>query len=141
MTSIVLDTNVFVAAGFKSKSDSARILEQIRNGSLRLLWNQETYRETQRIVQKIPPLSWTGIADLFDEKNQHLGITYPESFYYVSDPDDRKFAALAAQAKAVLISLDQHLLARRKQAPVHIMTPSEFVQQYLELKQIDRSII
>lgn len=129
VTVVVVDTNIFVAAGFKPESDSARILQQIRDGSLRLVWNQETYRETQHIVQKIPPLSWTSIADLFQEENHYREPTHPESFPYVPDLEDRKFAALAAQVGAVLISLDQHLLAGRAQSSVPILTPNEFVPE------------
>lgn len=134
-TAVVLDTNVFVAAGFKPESDSAKILQQIRDGSLRLVWNQETYRETQHILLKIPPLSWTSIANLFQEENHYRGPTYPESFLHVPDPEDRKFAALAVQVGVVLISLDRHLLAGREQSPVPILTPSEFVQQSPKLRQ------
>ena len=132
VTAVVLDTNVFVAAGFRPESDSARILQQVRTGSLRLVWNQETYRETRHILQKIPPLSWTSIADLFHEENHYREPTHPEYFHHVLDPEDRKFAALAAQVGVVLISLDQHLLIGREQSPVPVLTPSEFVQQCLK---------
>lgn len=134
VTAVVIDTNIFVAAGFRPKSDSGRILQQVRNGSLRLIWNQEIYRETQRILQKIPPLSWTSVANLFQEENHYRELTHPENFDHVPDPEDRKFAALAAQVGVVLISLDQHLLMGREQSPVPILTPSEFVLQYLPMQ-------
>lgn len=134
-TSVVLDTNIFVAAGFRPNSDSARVLQRVRNGSLQLVWNQQTYQETRHILQKIPPLSWSSIAGLFHEENCYREVTHPENFDYVPDPDDRKFAALAAEAGVVLVSLDQHLLAGREQSPVPILTPSEFVLRYRPVQQ------
>lgn len=128
-TAVVLDTNIFVAAGFRPGSDSARIVQQVRDGALRLLWNEETYRETRHIVRKIPPLSWDRIADLFREEDRYSAPTDPERFGDVPDPNDRKFAALAAASGAALITQDEHLLAGREQSPASILTPGEFMRQ------------
>ena len=40
-------------------------------------------------------------------------MTHPERFDFISDPDDRKFAALAHAALAALVSNDEHLLGVR----------------------------
>jgi hypothetical protein len=42
---VVIDTNVFVAAGFNSKSAAARVFEGVREGRFRLIWNEPTRRE------------------------------------------------------------------------------------------------
>ena len=42
MEGIVIDTNVFVAAGFNSKSAAARVFEGVREGRFRLIWNEPT---------------------------------------------------------------------------------------------------
>ena len=47
MEDVVIDTNVFVAAGFNPQSASARILEGIREARFRLIWNEPTRRETE----------------------------------------------------------------------------------------------
>ncbi len=125
---VVLDTNLFVAAGFNPRSRSARILDAVRQGRLRLVWNEQTRRETERIIRQIPPLSWEPFADLFREEDRYDGETHPERFRHVADPDDRKFAALAEATGAVLITSDDHLLETRDQAAVVIMRPEEFLR-------------
>jgi predicted nucleic acid-binding protein len=105
---VVLDTNVFVAAGFNPGSRSARILE------------------TEYVVRKIPPLSWDRWSALFQEENRYEGETHPEDFAYVPDADDRKFAALATASGATLVTNDDHLLAYRERLPCPVQTPGEF---------------
>lgn len=123
---VILDTNVFVAAGFNRRSASARILEQVRTGELRLIWNEPVRRETQHVLSKIPRLSWGSVAELFREEHRFAGETSPEKFDYVEDPDDRKFAALSDAAGVVLITNDDHLLRHRDRAGLAILTPREF---------------
>jgi len=126
-TPVVLDTNIFVAAGFNANSGSAQMIEAVRSGRLRLVWNDQTYREIQHILGKIPPLRWEKFAELFREPGRFGGETYPQRFEHVPDPADRKFAALAAASGAVLITLDADLLSSREQAAVPILRPSEFL--------------
>jgi predicted nucleic acid-binding protein len=129
-TAIILDTNIFVAAGFNRASTSARIVERVRSGDLRMMWNEQTRRESQFIVNKIPPLSWEQISALFREEDRHEGKTAPEKFGYIPDEDDRKFAALAAATGAILITNDDHLLAQREQSGLEILTPGEYWAKY-----------
>jgi predicted nucleic acid-binding protein len=123
---VVLDTNVFVAAGFSPRSASARIVDAVKQARLQMVWNDGTRREIERIVQRIPPLRRQPVADLFRPEHQVVAATHPEQFRKVPDPDDRKFAALARAAGAVLISNDKHLLANRDHLDVPVLTPSEF---------------
>src|SRR3954468_18645034 len=94
VSGVVLDTNVFVAAGFNPKSASARILAAVRAGRLRLIWNEPTRRETEMILRRIPRLDWEKVADLFQPEGEFTGPVTPEAFAFITDPDDRKFAAL-----------------------------------------------
>jgi uncharacterized protein len=129
-TAIILDTNIFVAAGFNRASRSARIVEQVRSGHLRMVWNEQTRRESQFIVNKIPPLSWGNVADLFHEEDRYDGAISPEKFGTIPDEDDRKFAALAAATGAILITNDDHLLDQREQSGLEILTPGEYWGKY-----------
>jgi predicted nucleic acid-binding protein len=61
----VLDTNVFVAAGFNPGSDSARLVEAVRGGQLRMIWDDATHAEIEHVLRRIPRLLWTRNADLF----------------------------------------------------------------------------
>jgi predicted nucleic acid-binding protein len=124
---IVIDTNVFVAAGFNPRSASARILAAVREGRLQLIWNEPTRRETELILRRIPRLDWEKVADLFRPEGEFAGPVAPEAFVLVPDPDDRKFAALSAAAKVPLVTNDNHLLAHRNTLGLEILTPRAFV--------------
>jgi predicted nucleic acid-binding protein len=132
---VILDTNVFVAAGFNPGSHSARILEGVRAGALRLVWNNETRRETERIVRKIPPLSWASVAALFREEDRCTAPTDPHRFLCVPDPEDRKFAALCEAAGAPLVTSDAHLLEARQPSGLPILTPGEFLRGGFESRR------
>lgn len=124
---VVLDTNVLVAAGFNPESASARIVQAVREGRLRLVWSEGTRRESESVVRQIPPLSWDRFGDLFREEARHAGELHPEEMDHVPDPEDRKFAALAGAANAALITNDDDLLRSRERADVTIMAPDEFL--------------
>lgn len=130
--SVILDTNVFVAAGFNPQSASAGIVADVRSGRLRMVWNDATRRETEHILRKIPPLAWDAFSDLFREEDRYDGETSPEQFAFVPDPDDRKFAALSAATGAVLVTNDDHLLDHRERMSSEILTPREYRQQQTE---------
>jgi predicted nucleic acid-binding protein len=123
---VILDTNVLVAAGFNRKSASAQILDQVRSGRLRMIWNDQTRRETEHILSRIPPLFRNRVAELFREEDRYHAVTFPENFDYIPDADDRKFAALAEAAGVVLITNDDHLLSNRDRAKLEILSPREY---------------
>lgn len=123
---VVLDTNVLVGAGFNPRSASARILDAVKQQKVRMMWNGETRREILRIMQQIPPLRSLDVAQLFLPANRVTAATHPDRFAVVADPDDRKFAALAREAGAALISSDEHLLSCRDRIEVLVLTPGAF---------------
>ena len=125
-TKVVIDTNVFVAAGFRRQSASAKIVERVREKELRLVWDKPTHNETRHIIDKIPRLCWSDFAELFRDDDRFQGETEPANFDFIPDPDDRKFAALAAAAGAVLITSDQHLRGRSESIMPTVASPSEF---------------
>ncbi len=123
---VVLDTNVFVAAGFNPRSRAARIVEAIEAGRIRLAWNRPTWRETKHVISKIPPLDWERFAALFRDEEAVEAITVPEAFQIIPDAEDRKFAALSDVTGAPLISNDRHLLDHRGELRIAVLTPGEF---------------
>lgn len=126
--SVVLDTNVFVAAAFARTSASARVIERVRSGALTLVWDDATREETEHIVRKIPPIAKSPVLEVFDAAGRFTGPTDPQAFGAIVDPDDRKFAALARAAGAILVTADDHLLADRAAGDVRILTPSELLE-------------
>jgi predicted nucleic acid-binding protein len=132
MEGVVIDTNVFVAAGFDPRSTSARILEGIREGRYRLIWNHPTRSETEMILRRIPRLDWQKVADLFRPEGEFTGPADPAAFTAVADPDDRKFVALSAAAKAPLVTSDKLVLAQRDNIGIEIATPRDFLARERE---------
>lgn len=130
-TRVVLDTNIFVAAGFNPSSSAAQIIRAVREGRLTLVWDEATRAESRKIVEQIPPLDWEDVAGLFQPEGEYAGETYAATYSAVEDPDDRKFAALADFAGAILVSNDEHLLSVREELDLPIMTSSEFVREEL----------
>jgi predicted nucleic acid-binding protein len=125
-SAVVLDTNVFVAAGFNPRSASAKIVDAVKQGQVRMVWNDATRREIERIMQQIPPLRAHTVSDLFRPEDRYTAATHPERFAFIPDPDDRKFAALAHAVGATLISNDDHLLRHRNRTDLMVLTPSAF---------------
>jgi len=123
---VVLDTNIFVAAGFRPGSASGRILNAVRAGAMRMIWSDATRREIEHIVRRIPPLEIPDLETLFDPANRIDDELDPGRFGMVPDPGDRKFAALAHTGGAVLISNDDHLLSAARPAGIDVVSPGEF---------------
>lgn len=129
MESVVLDTNVFIAAGFNRHSASARLLGEIRSGSLLLLWDERTRAETSRLVGQIPPLNWSEMAELFRPEGRVPQATPPQKLRQIEDPADRKFAALAIRAGAPLVTMDNHLLSVKSELGCLVLRPREAIQR------------
>jgi len=129
---VVLDTNVFVAAGFRARSRSGEVLDLVRAGRLRHVWHDDTARETQRILGMIPRLSWVAVAGLFRPEDRHASPLDRAAFAVVPDRADRKFAALAATTNAWLVTADDDLLGVRDALAnlgVTVLRPSQVLGQ------------
>lgn len=107
-TRAIFDTNVFVGGGFNPRSASARLIAAARDGRIAMVWCPATAKETQRILTKIPRLSWEAVEGLF-RPDQQAPDPDPETAAFVSDPEDRKFAALSLASGVPLISADSDL--------------------------------
>ena len=127
MNGVVIDTNVFVAAGFNSRSAAARILVAVRAGYFLLVWNKPTRRETETILHRIPGLDWARVEDLFRPEGEFTGPVDPDAFVMIADRDDRKFVALSAAATTPLVTNDNHVLAQQGAVGIEILSPRAFV--------------
>jgi len=130
MERVVIDTNVFVAAGFNPRSAAARILDRVRDGRFQLVWNRPTRDETEMILRRIPRLDWNQFAELFRPEAEYSGLVDPDAFAAVPDRDDRKFAALSAATNAPLVTNDNDLLAHRDTIGIAVLTPREFLGEF-----------
>lgn len=129
LKAVVIDTNVLVGAAFKRRSAAADVVGAVRDGRLRMPWTDATRREVETVLTRIPPLDWSDVAALFREEDRHEGPLDERELEWVHDPEDRKFAALARASGAVLVSNDDHLLGRRDEATITVLTSAEFRDQ------------
>lgn len=123
---VVVDTNVFVGAGFDPESASAEILRAVADRRLRMPWTDPTRDEVESVLRKIPPLSWEEFEGLFRKEDRVADAPPEGGLGWIPDPGDRKFAALARSTDAALVSNDGHLLGRRSEADFPVLTPGEY---------------
>ncbi|MDB5161179.1 MAG: putative toxin-antitoxin system toxin component, family [Candidatus Saccharibacteria bacterium] len=131
MKPVILDTNVFIAAAFNPRSSSAKIIQAIRDGSLSLVWDESIKSEIKKMLTQIPHTSWGDFSSLFQEANKHNTKTSPDHFVAIEDPDDRKFAALAKDTGATLVTNDVHLLGTKSQTGLDVISPNDFAKESL----------
>ena len=103
------------------------IVDAIRRGDCRMVWNDATRRENEAVLRRIPLLDWEEFSILFIPEGEFSGVTAPGLFSRIEDPDDRKFAALAFATDAIVISSDAHLLSCRDELPITVLTAREFL--------------
>jgi len=121
----VFDTNVFVAAGFRSQSASARLLALVADGRIALVWSEATRAETLAVLSRIPRLTPAAAAAAFRPELRRDDEGDLSHVAFVEDPEDRKFAALALVAGVPLVSSDQDLLAHADR--LDVLTPGGFL--------------
>ncbi len=122
----ILDTNVFVAAGFRAGSASAALLELAAAGTLVQVWSEATRDETREVLTRIPRLSWPAIEPLFGPEGRVDAPHDLAPVIFVADLSDRKFAALALATGTPLVSSDDDLLVHAGRLPVY--TPGAFLR-------------
>ncbi|RPJ58158.1 MAG: PIN domain-containing protein [Acidobacteria bacterium] len=126
---VVLDTNVLIAAGFNPKSNSARLVQAVRTGQIRMVWNEAIRREYRATIDRIPMLDWFAFQDMMtpDSRDDSADLS-DAGLEPIVDPEDRKFAALARATGAILVTSDDHLLSVRDQLNLIIRTPAELIK-------------
>ena len=91
-----------------------------------MVWSEATRAETRRILEKIPPLSWDAVADLFDPSMQAPDAD-PATADFVTDPEDRKFAALSMVEGCPIVTSDDDLLSHAER--LDVWKPRAFVEE------------
>lgn len=114
----IFDTNLFVGAGFNPGSASASLIEAVRDGRLIMVWNAATLAETQRILRKIPPLSWDRVADVFLPAHEAPVVLDLSHVVFVNDFEDRKYAALSLAEGCPIVTSDDDLLSHGERLDV-----------------------
>lgn len=132
---VILDTNVFVSGVFFG-GPPGRVLEAWQAGVIKLVASTEVFEEYTRVAE-ILSLDHPGVdlGPILAVVAIHSEIVeappLPEPV--AADPADDKFLACAMAARApIIVSGDKHLLRVSGWCGVTVLTPRQFVDQYLE---------
>ncbi len=136
---IVIDTNVLISAVLSPEGTARKVLNRVYQ-SFKIAQSDETYQElvtriSQRKFDKY--ISDEEREDFLRVVKHYSQLVKVESQVEICrDVDDNKFLELAIDANAVfLITGDRDLLSLKSQieSQTLIVTPREFLEQYLEL--------
>ena len=131
---VVLDTNVFVAAGFNPRSHSARLLDAVRLGRLRMVWGQFHPGGSGTCIAADSATVLDQRRSAVSAEDKFEGTTQPQKFSFVPDPADRKLAAKADAARVPLVTSDGGLQMAAAQMKIPVLKPGEF-QRRCELAE------
>ncbi|OFX14410.1 MAG: putative toxin-antitoxin system toxin component, PIN family [Armatimonadetes bacterium RBG_16_58_9] len=121
---VILDTNVFVAAYWAKSSASARLLRACIEGQVRAQYTQAVKNETVRILEQIGvKRSYMESLEPFWQGAQPVEAVSVD-FIRAADPDDQKFLEAAAGGQTdFLVTNDVHLLSIGYLGRTEILTP------------------
>ncbi|MFK7945704.1 MAG: putative toxin-antitoxin system toxin component, PIN family [Paracoccaceae bacterium] len=124
----IFDTNLFVGAGFNPRSASARLIKAAREGRLEMVWNKATQDETRRVLTKIPRISWEAVEGIFLPAHEALVVEDLSHVGFVTDPGDRKYAALSLATGTPVVTSDDDLLCHADR--LNVVKPRVFCEQF-----------
>lgn len=126
---VVVDTNVFVAARFKKRGASKRMMDDCIDRTIEALYVPRMKEEAVRVLTKV------GASESFMERlarfyDSAVLVEDPVYLKVCEDPDDNIFVRCAVSGAArYIISSDAHLRALDGFEGVLVRSPVEF---YLE---------
>lgn len=127
--SVLLDTNVFVAAYWAKFSASARLIKACTQGRIIAHYSTPVKREIIHILKQIKvSQAYMQELEAFWEVAVEV-VPVPVESVKVADPDDQKFleAAVGGQTD-YLITSDDHLLEIGHISRTEILTPGSAVK-------------
>lgn len=126
---VVLDTNLFVAAYFNPRSNSAEILNDCLDFRYHAIFTPAIIKEANHILTQIK------VRQEFKDKVEKLIKkgklikNAPRVKMVSADPQDDKFLSCSAGGGAdYLITSDEHLLEIKKLRKTKIVKPSQFLR-------------
>ena len=132
---IVLDTNVLIS-GIYFSGPPGRILAAWRSRKLQLCVSLEILEEylnvAERLANRYTGVEYEAILGLIVQNAQLVeAAALPEPVS--EDPDDDKFLACAlASNTRIIVSGDSDLLKVSGYADIRVLTPKEFVSEFLD---------
>jgi putative PIN family toxin of toxin-antitoxin system len=131
---IVLDTNVFISGVF-FKGPPQKILTAWRDGRIKILISEEIIEEYRRVGEllskQFPGIEYGPIVQLL-AINARFVQPKKLSAQVCADPDDDKFLECAISGNSnFIVSGDKHLLKVSGHKGIEIISPRNFVDNYL----------
>lgn len=134
---LVLDTNLFVAAHFKKKSASVKIIDLCLMNKFKVYFSESIFKELVFILKNIraPREYKEKIFELFEKATS----IKPKRVWLVEDdPDDNKFLGTAWAAGAnYLLTSDKHLLKIKEFKETKILKPIDFLKNVVNSPKND----
>ena len=126
---VLLDTNVFVAAYWAPDSASARVIGACIGGSVRVIYTPQVRREAVRMLKQIRVseayLKW---LEPFWGKAVEVEAVRVDDVP-IDDPEDRKFLEAAAGGEAdFIVTNDAHLLSVGYLGRTEVLTPGSLAR-------------
>jgi len=127
--SVVLDTNLFIAAYWAKSSASARLVRACVEGRIRACYTAEVRREVDRMLRTIRiPTSYVESLQPFWAGATEVSPANVDDIH-IDDPEDRKFLEAAMGANAdYLVTNDDHLLRVGYVGRAEIITPGSLAR-------------
>ena len=132
---VILDTNVLISGVFFAGPPS-QILKAWRDGRFDLVLSEEIIEEYQRVgealARRFPGLPLGPVLELIVARSR-ICLSPPLPEVACDDPADDKFLACALAGGArVIVSGDKALLRTTGYGGARVVTPRQFITQYLE---------
>jgi putative PIN family toxin of toxin-antitoxin system len=127
----VLDVNVLISAALSPRGAPARVLRAWQAGSFDLVVSDHLLDELARalaypkISRHVNAADAVSLVAWLSREAVHVDDPRGEPPFRSVDPGDDYLIALAAEADAVLVSGDAHLLELREQLPIY--APADFL--------------
>ena len=136
MHKVVFDTNVFISAIIKGKSNPGRLLDMVRGGEIELVLSPEILSEIQAVlhypkIKKIHQLQSEAINAFLKHIASIAQVVQPAKHLGVikDDPSDNIYLECAVEAHAdFIVSGDHHLTDLKAYEGIRIMDPATFLR-------------
>jgi len=130
MTSVVIDTNVFIAAGWSVHARARRVFAGAARRLFRVALTAEILAEYEKTSRRFPEKNYSGLFSWLSTHGVFVEAS-PLGKQRSRDPTDDMFiaCALASGAKTI-VSDDNDLLEMQKPFGIEIVSSAEFLARH-----------
>ncbi|NLD39447.1 MAG: putative toxin-antitoxin system toxin component, PIN family [Desulfatiglans sp.] len=139
---LVVDTNIIISAVLTPGSNPDRLFQTVYDGHLQLILSHAILEEARRVFDysKIRKalnkraVTTTEIEDFLTKLSQISILVVPETIPNIikEDPSDNIVLAAALEGHVdFIVSGDQHLTSLKEYRDIRILTPSEFIEEFI----------